>query len=264
MFLLAFCLHALWRPRDYQVAVAAGLVSGAAPLRILGRNTQVGDVSNADNEDVWDGGGAFPVMLKTAEHIKVSSTKDETGGAQSVIITGVDAEYNPVSERLPLQGTSAVSSTKLFSAVNRMEVTDSTDTNTGVLSAVSEASDVLMAVVATRMGASMAAKYYVAADQTALLQSITFNINIAVKEDAPTVVETRGMAHFLLWVHDAERDTRQPVLVTGLALSGVGYQTHTFAPPLRVPPKSQVFATCWASVGVLDVTAEMQGLTLQQ
>ena len=89
----------------------------------FGRNPSLGTAW----EDVWVRGGTY-VWPQTASQLRVSSasTADtSTGvGARSVTLRGLDANWNPISETLPLTGTSTAVTTASFLRMNRAYVSE--------------------------------------------------------------------------------------------------------------------------------------------
>ena len=82
------------------------------------------DIDNS-LETVWTEGGLYS-YLSSATILKVSSssTADDEGstGAETVEISGLDANYNEISEVVTLNGQTAVNTTKEYLRINRMIV----------------------------------------------------------------------------------------------------------------------------------------------
>lgn len=82
-----------------------------------------------DKEDIWSVGGDL-VYLDAAEQIEFSSSSELD--TMQVVVSGVDADYDMISETVTLNGLTPVLTTQLFLRVFRAEIADdSTDVNAG-------------------------------------------------------------------------------------------------------------------------------------
>jgi len=96
---------------DFYLEVTRGNVNGFAAKELLGMNTSVDGT-----EDIWNQGGSI-VQATTAALLYVSSS-DAGDITQSVIITGVDSNYDEITENITLKGQTRVAGTKAFLRVN--------------------------------------------------------------------------------------------------------------------------------------------------
>lgn len=103
---------------EYGLNIQRGLVKGVSVVHIFGRNPDISIGSGF--EDIWNGGGYYTGYNATeAQTVSVSSASASdtniTGtGAWLIQLQGLDANYNEISEILPLNGTNAVLSTKEY------------------------------------------------------------------------------------------------------------------------------------------------------
>jgi len=98
-------------------AVALGLVPGYSIVNKFGRNDDV-DTGTLP-ESAWNGGGLYDGFNATvAETVDVASTDaNDTAagtGARTVIIDGLDSSWNPQTETITMNGTTAVTSVKSY------------------------------------------------------------------------------------------------------------------------------------------------------
>ncbi len=123
---------------DTELLMASGKFTGLSIVNKFGRNPDV-DTGTVP-EDIWDGGGVytgFPVS--TAETVQVfSSSANDTSagtGARTIRITGLDSNYNALSETITLNGTTPVTSTNIFRRVHTAAVltAGSGDFNAGTI-----------------------------------------------------------------------------------------------------------------------------------
>lgn len=101
--------------------VARDMIPGSEGMFKFGRNPSVG----TSEEDIWDGGGTY-TWLTAAQTLEVVSDTVGDGpagtGARTVSVTGLDSDYNVVSDTVILQGDTIVLTTQKFLRVYRAGV----------------------------------------------------------------------------------------------------------------------------------------------
>lgn len=118
----------------FELQVARGQIAYHEHVFKFGFNP---DVDNT-LETVWAEGGLYS-YLSSASVLKVSSSSlddSATGtGARQVIVSGLDADYNEISETVNLSGQTAINTSNSFLRVNRIVVTSagSGGQNAGVI-----------------------------------------------------------------------------------------------------------------------------------
>lgn len=96
------------RGMDFYTAVGLGLIPGFKRMTALGNNPDVSQGSIP--EDSWFGGGLYP-WLDSATTLKITAGVNDTAagtGARTVLVNGLDANYNEISELVTLDGASSV------------------------------------------------------------------------------------------------------------------------------------------------------------
>jgi hypothetical protein len=105
----------------FELQIARGQIAWHNPLFKFGNNPSVGNTL----ETIWAEGGLYS-YLTAATVLKVSSSSvNDTSagtGARTVELSGLDADYNEISELVTLNGQTPVNTTKLFLRINRMVV----------------------------------------------------------------------------------------------------------------------------------------------
>lgn len=110
----------------FEIAVSIGEVKGYKLITLVAVNSDVDTVS----ETIWEEEGiyVFPsaATIMTVSSDSVNDTAAGTG-ARNVIISGLDTNYDEITETVILNGTTAVSTINLFLRVqgNGLTVTDS-------------------------------------------------------------------------------------------------------------------------------------------
>ncbi len=120
-----------YEPFDLQVA--RGHVFGHQPVRIYGISTAVGSTAFGP---LWEGltsaGGDYAYPSAAAQ-LTLASTSTSDGPGLSVQVFGLDANFNPISEVVALNGTTNVNTVNSYLRVN--EITVANGSNVGVITA---------------------------------------------------------------------------------------------------------------------------------
>ncbi|MDB2593415.1 hypothetical protein N9Y08_07205 [Paracoccaceae bacterium] len=91
--------------------VARGRILDHSALNLFGFNREVGSTF----ETVWNDGGSYVYPGSALTMSIVSTSASDT---MDVLINGLDASYNPISETVTLTGTTPVTSTVQFFRIN--------------------------------------------------------------------------------------------------------------------------------------------------
>ena len=161
-----------YEPFDLQVA--RGQIAGHSPVVIYGYSTAIGSTALGP---VWEGqtqsGGLAPYPGSAAQLVLVSDNAADTS-AKSVLISGLDANYKPITETIALNGTSNVTTTNSFLRINGMKMANSL--NTGVITA--KISTTVYAQINAGIGSSQASIFTVPAGYTFYLTYIQADASI--------------------------------------------------------------------------------------
>jgi hypothetical protein len=138
----------------FELQVSRGQIQGHTPFCQFGFNSAVG----TSYETVWIEGGtyAFPAAASVMKVSSSSATDDkDSTGAHTVLIEGLDASYNLISEVVTLEGQTAQNTTNSYLRVNKMTVltAGSGGTSVGVIYAgTGDVTAGVPAVVVNRTG----------------------------------------------------------------------------------------------------------------
>lgn len=91
--------------------VAKGNISGSKAVNIFGFNRTIGTAF----ETIWDDGGNYTFLASAVQMTAVSTSANDT---MDVLISGLDANYNEISETVTLTGTVEVTTTASFLRIN--------------------------------------------------------------------------------------------------------------------------------------------------
>jgi hypothetical protein len=107
------------RPTDYNTEVALNRRQGHSLWNKFGYNNDI----DTGTEVVASWGGTFtPLTTATTLNIVSTSTNDTSGGTgvNSIVVYGIDANRNEVTESFTMNGTTAVVSTSTWLGINRV------------------------------------------------------------------------------------------------------------------------------------------------
>jgi hypothetical protein len=167
------------RPTNYNYEVALGRRQGATTWNKWGYNGNIG----VGTDTVWTQGGIF-AKLPTAQTLSIvsSSVNDivTTGtGAQSIVVYGVDANYDEVIEVVSMNGTTPVVTANTFLGVNRMAVyLNGTGTsNAGKITATGSISATVQATIEIEEGSTQHAFFFTYNNHVCLMDWVLLNAN---------------------------------------------------------------------------------------
>jgi len=192
------------RPTDYNTEVALGLRQGASLWNKFGYNDDV----DIGTEIVAAFGGTFSVNTTASTLTLVStSTDDDSGGTglNSVVIYGVDANWDPQVEVVTLDGTTNVVTTTQWIGINRvgMYLCGTGQINAGTITITATTGGRTMATIPVGGGVTQQCLYYVAQDHQYIMEWLWAN---AVKPAGLNPIVT-----IKVWVYSAVNNGKQEV-----------------------------------------------------
>jgi hypothetical protein len=159
---------------EFDINVAAGIVTTMANVHKFGAVVS----SSATYDTVWTEQGAysFPTSPSVVNIISSSSTDDDSAntGAETVVIQGLDGDYNEVEETLSTDGTNSVTGSQLFLRVHRAFVASGV-TNVGDINI--RHGTTVVCQIAADMGQSQVAYYTIPAGKSGYLRSFAATMN---------------------------------------------------------------------------------------
>lgn len=161
---------------DFDYRVALGLVPGYETWNKFGYNDNV----PIGTEVIASFGGTY-TPLAAAETLSVVSTSvnDITAGtgATTVVISGVDNDFNHVTEVLAMNGTTPVITTNAFRGVSRVSIylAGALKVNEGTITLTSTVSATTEAQLPAGQGTTQQAIYHTSATGTILMRSLLIN-----------------------------------------------------------------------------------------
>lgn len=151
-------------PWDLQVS--RGKIPGVTQINIFGYSNSV---SNSAWTVLWeDGTYEFPT---TEQNMNVSSTSTSDVGA-NVFISGLNANYNLITETVTLNGTSNVATTKKFLRINSMTLTSPPSGNNSNIGTVMARNTANIALIYPQVGRMQNSWYSIPAGYSLYVRNI--------------------------------------------------------------------------------------------
>lgn len=151
-------------PWDLQVS--RGKIPGVIQVNVFGYSNTV---SNTTWMPLWeDGVYSYPT---TAQTMNLSSSSTSDVGA-NVLITGLDSNWNPITEIVTLNGTANVSTTKQFLRVNSMALTSNSSANDSNIGTITLKNTANVALIYPQVGRMQNSWYSIPAGHSLYVRNI--------------------------------------------------------------------------------------------
>lgn len=156
---------------DFDLQVARGQIQGHSTLNIYGYQTAVA----TSFIPVWENATTYTYpVAATQMHLAGS-----VGDTASIVIQGLDANYNMISETAVLNGATAVTTVKSYLRINSMRVSVGSSTNpSGVVTLKDLTDTTIYAQINAGVGRTQMAIYTVPAGYTFYLSRIDVNTSL--------------------------------------------------------------------------------------
>lgn len=232
----------------FGLQVARNQIQGHSDVLVFGYNPDL----DTTEESIWPDGGTVPHPT-VASVLKISSTSaNDTSagtGARTVVISGLDGDFNTVTETVILNGQTAVNTTNSYLYVNQFYVAtlgsgtaNAGDINAGTGTVTSGVPAVLYDIIATGFNQRTTAHYCVPAGYTGYMVKGVITAGQATGSTAVTA---------FLKQHGTD-DILRVGAVTAINNGSVSYD---FDPPYVIPEKNCVGATAIGAAANNSVSA---------
>lgn len=213
------------KTEPYEVQVAAGVIPNARPIF---RSAYSNVITSPNTYMVWNLARSytFPASASTMT-VSSSSTSDT---AQTVLVQGLDANYNEISEIVALNGQTGVSTVRSYKRINDLIViADGAVGNiyigTGTVTAGVPANVYNFIYAGDNM--SHTAVYTVPAGHTLLIQGgslSSFTANANKQNTVSYYAQSNGVRY-----------------LSAPIIASIGYQHYPYNPPAPIAEKTDVF-----------------------
>lgn len=156
--------------KDSYFSIAQGQVDGHSLQHITGYNS---DVDSGADETVWSAGGLYPWSVWNTARV-VTAVSTSTSDTGSVVVSGLDADFNPVTEEIDFSGTTPATGSVLFKRVNSAYYKNGSANNVGTITLT--ANSITVGVIEAGIGQTLNGIYTVPAGYTAYLLVGDFSV----------------------------------------------------------------------------------------
>ena len=177
------------RPTDYHYETALGRRQGASTWNKFGYNL---DVDTAASETIWEPGGTFARMT-TADTLDLvsSSVADDDGstGANSLVLYGVDENWETQTEVISLNGIGAVTTVNQWLGLNRAAIflAGTGLGNAGKITITATSAATIQATIPIGQGTTQQCLFFVPVSHQALIDWLYINVNKISAGGSPRV-----------------------------------------------------------------------------
>ena len=187
--------------RDSYFSIAQGQINGYSLVHVTGYNP---DIDLATDETVWSAGGLYPWSLWNSARVVtvVSTSTSDTG---SVVVSGLDANYNPVVEDINFNGTTSGTGSVQFKRVNSAVYKDSGANNVGTITLTANSTTV--GVIEADIGQTLNGIYTVPAGHTAYMLAGDFSVHKAKDAQIRFFVRPFGENFRVVHIGEAYQNT---------------------------------------------------------
>jgi len=234
-------------PKDFNLELSKGKISGHSAVNKFGRNI---DVDTGSFQDIWDGGGTYGFLSAATEHwVSSESSNDGSGypGAGTIHIQGLDSSWNAATERVVLDGATHQPTSNAFLRVFRMKVMSAgaSGKNIGRVLCAATDSGGTTAIISADYNQTLMAIYAIASGRTGYLTNWYGDMNRNT---------TSGAANLVLRARK-DGETFQTKHVLGIVGAGNSHFSHTFMPPLKFTEKTDIKIDADVSANNTDISA---------
>ena len=158
--------------RDSYFSIAQGQIGGYSLVHVTGYNP---DVDTGPDETVWPIGAVYPwsVWNSTRTITVVSTSASDTG---SVIVSGLDTNFNPITEEIDFNGLTSGTGTVQFKRVNSAVYKDYGANNVGTITLTASGGTVV-GLIEVGIGQTLNGIYTVPAGHTAYILCGDFSVH---------------------------------------------------------------------------------------
>ena len=187
--------------RDSYFSIAQGQINGYSLVHVTGYNP---DIDLATDETVWSAGGLYPWSLWNSARVVtvVSTSTSDTG---SVVVSGLDANYNSVVEDINFNGTTSGTGSVQFKRVNSAVYKDSGANNVGTITLTANSTTV--GVIEADIGQTLNGIYTVPAGHTAYMLAGDFSVHKAKDAQIRFFIRPFGESFRVVHIGEAYQNT---------------------------------------------------------
>ncbi len=218
------------------IGLSLGYYANAEKITRFGLNKDL----STPGEDIWTAGNSYQGFLSvsSAQTLIMFSTSSEDSaagsgtGARSVTLTGLDINWDAITETVSLDGLNVTSTALTFLRLNDVTVNSAGGSRraAGLISILTVNSLTRMSEVVSGLGNSLMAMYTVPSNKTALM--LSFHSSVLKGGGASVGVD--------IHLHQTLGDVETMVKEVGVSTNGTNYLQHFFPLPEAFVEKTDI------------------------
>lgn len=148
------------------IDIASGDVPGTSSVFVHGYNSAF---ANGAEESFWGNSSLYPWSTwdsYTGTGTTLDLVSSNAGDTQTILLDGLDENFEPLQESVTLTGVTPVTTTGTFMRMNTMYITAGSSTNAGTITAVPTGTATVVEQINPNLGAAQNAQYTIPAGYT--------------------------------------------------------------------------------------------------
>jgi len=242
-------------PVDYHSDVALGGREGSTTWNKFGYNSDV-DSSSPEIIASWGGALQYITSGETIDIVSTSANDDDGGtGVNSVVIYGVDENWDEQTEVVTMNGTTTVTTTSQWLGINRVAVflAGSGRSNAGTINVTATTSGYTMAQMPQGGGVTQQMIFYTPRNHTFLAEWLYFNaIKLSGGGGNPEIL-------YQGWVYSAVNNCEQEVYRGKIDTQRANESDVRPPVPFPIGEKSILWFTADTDVNNTEVSGRFSG-----
>jgi len=244
------------RPTKYEYEVALGRRQGATAWNKFGYNADV----DVGTEIVGAQGGTFTFLTSASTLTIVSSSTDDDGspsgiGANTVTISGIDANRKAQTEVVTLNGTASVVTATTWLGINRASVSlsGSSYSNVGNITITATTGGTTQGYIPAGKGTSQQLIFFTQENHQFLADWIALDAERLAGGGTPPRVQFRG------WVWNAATNTKYEIMYALLDLNLESEHSYSSPNPFVIAEKCVFWVEATSDLNNVTVSGRFSG-----
>lgn len=198
--------------KDNYFSIAQGEIMGHSLVHVTGYNT---DVDSGADETVWSAGGLYPWSVwNSARVVTVVSTSALDQG--SVVVSGLDANYNPITEEINCAGLTPTTGTVQFKRLLTAVYKNGAANNAGTITLTADSSTV--GLIEIGIGQTLNGIYTVPAGYTAYILCGDFSVQKGEDSQVRFFIRPFGQSFRIVHIGEVYQGTYRYDFVVPVAM----------------------------------------------
>jgi len=199
--------------RDSYFSIAQGQIGGYSLVHVTGYNS---DIDSGSDETVWAAGGLYPWSVWDSTRL-ITVVSASTLDQGSVVVSGLDANYNPITEEINCAGTTPTTGAIQFKRVNSAVYKNGSANNAGAITLTANGNTV--GLITTGIGQTLNGIYTVPAGHTAYILTGDFSVQKGEDSQVRFFIRPFGQGFRIAHISECFESTYRYDFIAPIAMS---------------------------------------------